>query len=109
MGGNFGSSEKWLRRVMGMPEAVRSWRGPLGADQDFQMGTTNVEVKTSTAHGLESIPISSERQLDVPEGVGLILVAMSLDSRMGFGGNASRNGGEFQNSSFRGQLPRSIG
>ncbi len=82
--------ELWVLRevaapVMAMPEAVRAWRGPLGADQDFQMGTTNVEVKTSTAHGLESIPISSERQLDAPEGVALILVAMSLDSRMGFG------------------------
>lgn len=49
------------------------------------MGTTTVEVKTSTAHGPESIAISSERQFDVPEGVVLILVVMSLESRIGFG------------------------
>ena len=82
--------ELWVLRevaapAMGVAEAVRAWRGPLGADQDFQMGTTNVEVKTSTTHGLDHIAISSERQLDVPDGVALILVVMSLDSRVGYG------------------------
>ena len=82
--------ELWVLRevvapVMGTAEAVGAWRGPLGADQDFQMGSTNVEAKTSTAHGLDHVPISSERQLEVPDGVALILVVMSLDSRVGYG------------------------
>ena len=71
--------------VMGMADAVRAWRGPLGADQDFQMRSANLEVKTSTAHSLDRIPISSERQLDVPDDVVLILVAISLDSRVEHG------------------------
>ena len=71
--------------VIDMPEAVLAWRGPLGADQDFQMGATNVEVKTSTAPGLDRIAVSSERQLDVPDGVALLMMAMSLDSRVGYG------------------------
>ena len=82
--------ELWVLRevvapAMGMAEAVQAWRGPLGSDQDFQMGTTNVEVKTSTRHGPDLIAISSERQLEVPDGVALILVVMSLDSRVGYG------------------------
>lgn len=82
--------ELWVLRevvapVVGMAEAVRAWRGPLGADQDFQMGDINVEVKTSTAHALERIAISSERQLEVPDGVVLVLMAMSLDARVGYG------------------------
>ena len=82
--------ELWVLRevvapAMGLAEAIQAWRGPLGSDQDFQMGTVNVEVKTSTRHGPDLIAISSERQLEVPDGVALILVVMSLDSRVGNG------------------------
>ena len=82
--------ELWVLReviapAMGVAEAVQAWRGPLGSDQDFQIGTINVEVKTSTRHGPDLIAISSERQLEVPEGVALMLVVMSLDSRVGYG------------------------
>ena len=82
--------ELWvLREVVapatGMSNAVNAWRGPLGADQDFEIGTTCVEVKTSTANTLHRLEISSERQLEVPEDVALLLVALSLDSRVGHG------------------------
>ncbi len=71
--------------VMGMAEAVRAWRGPLGSDQDFQMMNTSIEVKTSTAHVLDRLPIASERQLEAPDDVTLVLVGLSLDSRVGYG------------------------
>ena len=82
--------ELWVLReivapVMGMAEAVRAWRGPLGADQDFQMMNTSIEVKTSTAHVLDRLSIASERQLEAPDEVTLVLVGLSLDSRAGYG------------------------
>ena len=82
--------ELWvLREVVapasGWSDAVNAWSGPLGADQDFQMGTTCVEVKTSTANSLDRLAISSERQLEVPADVILLLVGLSLDSRVRHG------------------------
>ena len=71
--------------VSGMENALNAWRGPLGADQDFQTGTACIEVKTSTAHGPDRLPMASERQLDVPADMGLFLVVLSLDSRAGYG------------------------
>ena len=82
--------ELWVLRevvapILGMRDAINAWRGPMGADQDFQMGPICVEVKTSAAHGLDRVPIASERQLEVPEDVILILVGLSLDARVGHG------------------------
>ena len=82
--------ELWVLRevvtpALGLQNAVNAWRGPMGADQDFQMGAICVEVKTSAAHTLDRVPISSERQLEVPEDVILILVGLSLDARVGHG------------------------
>ena len=74
-----------LAPAMGIDEAVSAWRGPMGADQDFQMGAVCMEVKTSAAHGLDRIPIASERQLEVPEDVALVLVGLSVDARIGYG------------------------
>ena len=82
--------ELWaLREVvapaLGMRDAVNAWRGPMGSDQDFQMGTLCMEVKTSAAHDLDRVPIASERQLEVPEDVVLVLVGLSLDARVRHG------------------------
>ena len=82
--------ELWaLREVvapaLGMRDAVNAWRGPMGTDQDFQMGTICMEVKTSAAHELDRVPIASERQLEVPEDVVLVLVGLSLDARVRHG------------------------
>lgn len=82
--------ELWILRevvvpAVGFDAAARAWRGPLGADQDIQLPGAALEVKTSTAHVLERIIIASERQLDVPPGVALALVALSLDARPGHG------------------------
>lgn len=82
--------ELWtLREIVGPPlglgTAVRAWRGPLGGDQDFQIDTAALEVKTSISHAFEQLTIASERQLDVPPDVELGLVVLSLDARPGHG------------------------
>ena len=82
--------ELWALRevvspVAGMRGAVDGWRGPMGTDQDFQLGSTCVEVKTSTAANLDRLNISGERQLEVPDDVVLILLGLSLDGRVGHG------------------------
>ena len=82
--------ELWTLRemvapVVGMGRAVDGWRGPMGTDQDFQLGPACVEVKTSTAPNLDRLNISGERQLEVPGGVALILLGLSLDCRIGHG------------------------
>ena len=82
--------EVWTLRevvvpVVGMRGAVEGWRGPMGTDQDFQLGTTCVEVKTSTAANLDRLLISGERQLEVPDDLVLILLGLSLDRRIRYG------------------------
>ena len=82
--------ELWTLRevvapVAGMSGAVDGWRGPMGTDQDFELGTTCVEVKTSTAATLDRLAISGERQLEVPDDVVLILLGLSLDGRVRHG------------------------
>ena len=82
--------ELWVLRevlapIIGIGDAISAWRGPMGADQDFQMGTVCMEVKTSAAHDLDRVPIASERQLEVPEDVVLVLVGLSLDTRVRHG------------------------
>ena len=82
--------ELWALReivapIIGMPDAAGAWQGPLGADQDFQMGGTCVEVKTSTVNWMDALPIASERQLEGPDGVSILLLGLSLDARVGFG------------------------
>ena len=74
-----------LARAIGIGDAISAWRGPLGADQDFQLGAVCIEVKTSAAHSLDRIPVASERQLEVPEDVVLVLVGLSVDARVGHG------------------------
>ena len=78
--------ELWVLRevvapVTGFSDAVSTWRGPLGTDQDFQLGAICIEVKTSTAATLDQIRISSERQLESPSNVSLLLLVLSLDAR----------------------------
>ena len=82
--------ELWVMRevvapVVGFRGAVNAWSGPLGGDQDFQLGATCIEVKSSVANRLDRLVISSERQLEVPGDVVLLLVALSLDSRVNHG------------------------
>ena len=82
--------ELWtLRKVvapfLGTPDAVDAWQGPLGADQDFHLGDSCIEVKTSTTNRMDVLQITSERQLEAPDGVSIMLLGLSLDARVGFG------------------------
>ncbi len=82
--------ELWvLREILAPPAdfntALNGWRGPMGADQDFQIGDTCIEVKTSTAATFDRVSISSERQLEAPAGIALLLLGLSLDGRPGHG------------------------
>ena len=82
--------ELWTLRevvapVAGVRRAIEGWRGPMGADQDFQLGATCIEVKTSTAANLDRLAIYGERQLEVPDDVVLILLGLSLDGRPSHG------------------------
>lgn len=45
-------------------ECVAFWRGPCGADQDFSVGSSLVEVKTTLSTAGAKVRISSGRQLD---------------------------------------------
>ena len=78
--------ELWVLRevvgpAIGFSAGVRAWRGPFGADQDFQLEGAALEVKTSTAHAFGQMVVASERQLDVMPGISLAVIALALDAR----------------------------
>ncbi len=82
--------ELWALRevfapVTGLSEAIQVWRGPVGADQDFQLPGLCAEIKTSKASTLDHVSISSERQLEAPTDMILLLIALSLDDRPSHG------------------------
>lgn len=65
------------------------WRGPFGADQDFQFRECAVEVKVSISAQNQEIIVSSERQLDGRSYAHLYLYHLALAIR--------RNSGETLN------------
>ncbi len=82
--------ELWALRyvvcpAVGINAAMHAWQGPFGADQDFQLPSAALEVKTSNAHVLQHLMIASERQLDTVPEILLALIALSLDVRPGHG------------------------
>ncbi len=83
--GELWSLREVLAPVTGVKDAIDGWRGPMGADQDFQMGSTCIEVKTSSSATFEHLTISSERQLEAPDDVTLFLLGLSLDRRVKHG------------------------
>ena len=106
--------ELWAPRevvapVAGMLRALEGWRGPMGADQDFQLGSTCIEVKTSMAAHLDRLLISSERQLEVPGDVRLLLLGLSLDGRPGHGETLPEMIGSVHVAASRGWLLASVG
>lgn len=63
--------------LLGGNEAVMSWVGPSGADQDFQFGTTAWEVKTIRPEA-DTVMIASERQLDsVDKNIQLMVIEIA--------------------------------
>ncbi|MGW4968412.1 PD-(D/E)XK motif protein [Streptomyces albidoflavus] len=74
--------------VVGPAEAVDSWAGPSGANQDFQLPGVAVETKASTARRPRNIRIASERQLDDTGTPALLLSLAMLDERRGGSGES---------------------
>lgn len=59
-------------------DAVRSWRGPLGAPKDFEVGKVCVEAKARRGAATPYVSISSEYQLDASALDGLFLHVSEL-------------------------------
>lgn len=76
----------WITEARCDPGAVlTSWRGPSGANQDFQRANLAVEVKTSTSNDISTIRVANERQLDETGLAGLFLCHLALERRSGSG------------------------
>lgn len=59
---------------------VRSWKGSEGSHHDFQFSSASAEVKATIAHDIETVSISSLRQLDATGTRKLFLVQVVMDS-----------------------------
>jgi len=68
-----------LLRSLSARDAVSSWRGPLGAPKDFEVGRLSVEAKARRGAATPYIAISSEHQLDVTGVDTLFLHVAELD------------------------------
>lgn len=78
--------ELWVLReiigpAIGFCDGISCWRGPFGADQDFQFNHAAIEVKTSAAQPFNEAEIANERQLGCDSDISLLLIALSLDAR----------------------------
>lgn len=63
--------------------AIDAWTGPLGTNQDFELGRVAVEVKTTRANTQEHFHVSSERQFDTAGLERLLLFQLAVDVRQG--------------------------
>lgn len=77
-----------LLPVLPPGDAVRAWTGPTAANQDFQLPSVAVEVKTSSGKEPQTLVISNERELDGNGVPRLILAHLSLDERRGGNGES---------------------
>ena len=59
---------------------IRAWKGSEGSHHDFQFPSATVEVKASIAHNIETVSISSLRQLDPTGTKQLFLAQVAMDS-----------------------------
>ena len=62
------------------PTVLNSWTGPDNGTRDFEFGATGIEVKVSSAGGVLSVRISSERQLEKVAMDDLFLWCISIES-----------------------------
>ncbi|MFD7750628.1 PD-(D/E)XK motif protein [Streptomyces sp. NPDC059757] len=63
--------------------ALEAWTGPEGTNQDFQLPTSAVEIKTTVSKAPGRVKITSERQLDDKGAGRLFLMLLVLDERRG--------------------------
>ncbi|MFJ3786842.1 PD-(D/E)XK motif protein [Streptomyces sp. NPDC090093] len=72
-----------LLTVLPLHAAVEAWTGPEGSNQDFQLPSVAIEVKTTAKKNPDNIRIANERQLDGRGVDHLVLVHFVLDERRG--------------------------
>ncbi|MEV5999473.1 PD-(D/E)XK motif protein [Streptomyces griseomycini] len=77
-----------LLGVLPQVTAAEAWTGPEGTNQDFQLPTCAVEVKTTVTKNPVTLRIASERQLDDTGVSRLFLLLVSLDERRGGSGES---------------------
>ena len=73
-------------------DAVQSWRGPYGDEQDFLLAGSMIEVKTQLSTSDRYLPVSSEEQLDTKSG-RILICHQTMDAPADAAGGAiSLNG-----------------
>lgn len=60
-------------------DAVQTWRGPLGAPKDFEIGRLSIEAKARRGAAVPYVAVSSEHQLDCTGVDVLLLYVHELD------------------------------
>lgn len=68
----------WLCPIVGIPQAVQRWRGPIGARHDFEWPCCSVEVKATTSTRGRIHCINGIEQLVPPENGTLNLFSLRL-------------------------------
>jgi len=76
--GELGFLQRMLHLGLDPLIAIVSWKGPFGGNQDFQIGTGAVEVKSSLSGGAFPARISNLAQLDFSQVSPLFLAALRL-------------------------------
>ena len=74
-----------LLRHLAAEDAVHSWQGPGGANQDFHLPSCAVEVKTSVSSPHERVSVSNVLQLDETGVPALVMAHLSLDRHRSMG------------------------
>lgn len=59
---------------------IRAWKGSERSHHDFQLPLASIEVKATIAHNIETVSISSLRQLDPTGTQKLFLAQVAMDS-----------------------------
>jgi Putative PD-(D/E)XK family member, (DUF4420) len=68
----------WLSACIGIPAAVKVWRGPFGSRHDFEGKHLSVEVKATTARSDRIHHINGIDQLAKPEGGPLLFFSLAI-------------------------------
>ena len=80
--------ERLLFPNMTIPAAIDCWKGPEGAAQDFEMGSSNIETKSIGQSPSPSVQVSSEFQLRT-ETMGELFLSIAEVSADSSGGSNS--------------------
>jgi hypothetical protein len=73
----------WLIPSVGVEEAVKRWKGPMGSRHDFEWSGRSVEVKATTTVRGRVHRINGIDQLAPPEGGSLMMFSLQLREEAG--------------------------